>query len=108
MSKSKRGPASVPARTTNAQGLPSDVALVANLSVVVIRTGDEDETHDHASMSVALQADGDEELVERVDAATQRGVLKPEIRAFVQALVKAMEGERLRSVPTPSRQVGRA
>lgn len=88
--------------------LPPQVAAMVTLGVVFQREGDDGE-YDQMSAVVMLQADGDEHLLERLEA--RQAQLKPSISAFVKALTKALDGEVVRPLPmttTSHRRVGRA
>lgn len=109
--KNGQAPARVPTDTIRAgTELPPEIAAMVTLAVFLRRAGD-DATGQYEQMvtSVMLQADGDEHLMERLEAGQSH--LSAAINAFSKALTDVLGGEVVRRLPSPTtggRRVGRA
>lgn len=113
MSKRKHETVTGPGGTIRAgTNLPPDVAALVTLGVILTREGDDiSGEYDEVSVSVVLQADGDEPLIQRIEQAHALGQLQPAISAFVKALTWVLGGEITGQRPAPisgGHRVGRA
>jgi hypothetical protein len=92
--------------------LPPEVAATITLGVFMAREGDDiTGQYDTFTASVLLQADGDDDLLQRLERAQTRGLLDPAISAFVKAITEALGGEVVRRASSPTnggRRIGRA
>ena len=90
--------------------LPPEVAAMVTLGLIFTREGDDASgQYDRMTAGVMLQADGDEHLLERLEAGQAQ--LQPAISALVEALTAVLGGEIVRRHVSPSiggRRVGRA
>ena len=113
MSKRKHETVTGPGGTIRAgTNLPPDVAALVTIGVILTREGDDiSGQYDRVSAQVMLQADGDDDLLQRIEQANALGQLQPAISAFVKALTEAMGGEITGQRPAPisgGHRVGRA